>query len=627
MEIRGFIDLGADDAEEIASLIPKTGNKAPTPKKSDHSNGAKGGTLCLNMMDRKRKGKLRTWEFKIPPEGVDFYQAVMDLANDFNVKKLHKMSGSGAHSAGITSPELARKGISKANSSIYRPSSTTSNGSTGSGGDGTHERCKKCNTKSKWCLCDTSNESTGSGGDGRSRMDERLSMVAAGAEKMAFVGGKMVSWNDAPAATAEGGFVALSQRPAAIKLKQKLDAQNEIRNVFDLPPEQWKAFETPIKLYIEDEIRAAAFIPTELRKNLRLLEKHKPMYDDAMKDVRLDVVFPGMTNLLEEMQERVQARSAIEYAHNNGKPCQGKSQLQQVYNEGRGRVEKLYKMLLRSLAAQSNCKYIPAENKGVIRCFEKMGLKIEKKWDASCLTDIVRGALEMPAGALSKGKQALKILQGYDADESEHTPYHASKYFDIRIVDVKNRWNASTEGGWCDALITFYFTTDFNKHICEIQFVHEVMMNIRSKLDAHRAYGVFRSAFELLEATGSSTMLEGTIAVASGGGRGGGGGGGGSCSSGGVGGSISDRGGGGGGGRAAQGNSNPNIRAGRNQDGSDGGGAAALSGKTCAHISVNGMCTRPALRGSSLRCYDHTCQMESCTRVKSSAATYCDAHR
>jgi hypothetical protein len=520
-EIKGFIDLGADDAEERATLISQTGNEPPTPstivntspKKPGQRKIGKEGTLILNMTDRKRKGKTRPWEFKIPPAGTNFYQAVMDLANDFDVKKLYKVSGAGAQTAGITSPVVMRKGVAKAKGSIYRLSSTSSIGSTDSGANGPVERCTKCNLKKVFCMCGVSNEKRMG-----ANPKKRLSKGPTGAAS--------VEPTNAPAApvAAEGEFVALSQRPTAIALKRKLDSQNDIGNVFDLPPEQWKmSFEAPIKKYIEGEILAAAYIPKELQKHLRLLEEHKPMYDQTMEDVRVDPVFPGMTDLLEGMRERVQARSAIEYAHNNGKPCQRTSDFLQLYNEGR-QVDVLYTKLMENLARKSKCKYIPAENKGVIRCFEKMGLKIEKKWDASCLTDIVRGALEMPA--VGKGRLALKTFQGFDHEESgEPTAFVSGGLtlqeqieLNIHIVDVKNRWNVPTDGGWCDALITFYFHADANKHICEMQVVHEDMMSIRSEYKAHRAYGVFRSALELLEATGASIVLEGAIAVASGGG-------------------------------------------------------------------------------------------------------------
>jgi hypothetical protein len=493
------------------------------------------------MTDRKGKGK-DFKQFKIPAAGVNFYKAVLGVATDFSVKKLYKMAGgSDAHAAGITSPEITRKGITKRKGSIY-------------------ERCRKCNAKSQFCMCDRSN-------------------YAAGAEKMSNVGGKMLQTLavDPTSATVtapagKGEFVALSQRPKAIALKAKLDRQNALGNVFDLPPEQWKiSFETPIKLFIEDEIKEARLIPKELQNHLRLLEKHKKMYDQTMKDVRLDPVFPKLTALLEEVRERVQAKSATEYDLNGGKPYQSATELQQLYNEGR-EVEERYTKLMKSLARKSKCKYIPAPKKGVIRCYEKMGLKITQQWDASCLTDIVRGALEMPAGQVGKGKQALQILQGFARDEMEtDTAFESAlsqedaEELDIVIVDVKNRWNISTDGGWCDALVTFYFHTDINQHICEIQLVHEQMMSVRSEMDAHRAYGVYRSAFELLEATGESTVLE--------------------------------------------------------------------APKTCEQRTANGKCTRQALPGpSSLQCKNHTCKFahvgsaKICTNGKSSSATFCDAH-
>jgi hypothetical protein len=48
-------------------------------------------------------------------------------------------------------------------------------------------------------------------------------------------------------------------------------------------------------------------------------------------------------------------------------------------------------------------------------------------------------------------------------------------------------------------MINFYFATDPNRHICEIQFVHSHLMTARAGLGGHRVYGKGRAAAELLE--------------------------------------------------------------------------------------------------------------------------------
>lgn len=81
-------------------------------------------------------------------------------------------------------------------------------------------------------------------------------------------------------------------------------------------------------------------------------------------------------------------------------------------------------------------------------------------------------------------------------------------YEEIVLVGIKNRWAQPTPAGWGDTLITFYFATDPNKHICELQLVHERMFRVRSKWNAHKSYREVRTALELLEATGNSKLVE-----------------------------------------------------------------------------------------------------------------------
>jgi hypothetical protein len=114
----------------------------------------------------------------------------------------------------------------------------------------------------------------------------------------------------------------------------------------------------------------------------------------------------------------------------------------------------------------------------------------------------------MTSGAVGEGISMLKLLMGCDKDEREPglpgSVYAGTLKANIVITDVKNRWITPTDGGWCDAMITFYFADDVNQHICEIQLVHSQMMTVRKDLNAHKAYNVYRSAIELLEATRQS---------------------------------------------------------------------------------------------------------------------------
>jgi hypothetical protein len=75
----------------------------------------------------------------------------------------------------------------------------------------------------------------------------------------------------------------------------------------------------------------------------------------------------------------------------------------------------------------------------------------------------------------------------------------------LDIVRIKNRFKEPTSGGWSDTLINFRFSG--TAHICEIQFVHSQMMLVRKQMGAHFQYEQFRSASELLEATGHEDIV------------------------------------------------------------------------------------------------------------------------
>ena len=70
----------------------------------------------------------------------------------------------------------------------------------------------------------------------------------------------------------------------------------------------------------------------------------------------------------------------------------------------------------------------------------------------------------------------------------------------ITVVRVKDRFVATpTEGGWRDCQICFFLKSDPNKHVCELQVVHEHLYNSRATLPGHLVYGRIRNALEILD--------------------------------------------------------------------------------------------------------------------------------
>lgn len=73
----------------------------------------------------------------------------------------------------------------------------------------------------------------------------------------------------------------------------------------------------------------------------------------------------------------------------------------------------------------------------------------------------------------------------------------------ITIVGVKSRFaEASVAGEWRDVQIKFFFNSDANKHVCEIQIMHTFMKKVRERAGMHDTYENARNAIELLAATG-----------------------------------------------------------------------------------------------------------------------------
>ena len=53
-----------------------------------------------------------------------------------------------------------------------------------------------------------------------------------------------------------------------------------------------------------------------------------------------------------------------------------------------------------------------------------------------------------------------------------------------------------------DMMVSVRIKGDRNKHVCEIQFVHQSLLAVRKGMGGHAEYAVYRSAAELLEVHG-----------------------------------------------------------------------------------------------------------------------------
>jgi hypothetical protein len=141
---------------------------------------------------------------------------------------------------------------------------------------------------------------------------------------------------------------------------------------------------------------------------------------------------------------------------------------------------------------QEGChEEVPGTLKRMYRVIEKGVQRKENNttgeftFDISFACDLVRGMLVC---------RSFKVVA--DVLEALLALHKAGK---IVIVNLKNRFDVPSSGGWADAMVNFYFVSDDLRHICEIQVVHEDLLLARSGLGGHKIYNKCRNATEVLE--------------------------------------------------------------------------------------------------------------------------------
>jgi len=134
---------------------------------------------------------------------------------------------------------------------------------------------------------------------------------------------------------------------------------------------------------------------------------------------------------------------------------------------------------------------VQAPIKDVFRVIEKTAFETEenRRWNPRFIRDFVRGALVFSnPGAMSNMLMALEML--------------ASRRDAITILRVKDRFGSPTPMGWADCSLNFVFNDDPNRHICELQLIHNNLMLVRTKMGAHDGYDVFRTVTGLMDVLG-----------------------------------------------------------------------------------------------------------------------------
>ena len=170
-----------------------------------------------------------------------------------------------------------------------------------------------------------------------------------------------------------------------------------------------------------------------------------------------------------------------------GSMCQGMNHLSQLYMAA-AKIQPRFDEKLERIANASKGVFTKSPLKNLFRAVEKTVMKHSQDptlGRADNVYDIVRCMIEY--------KTMEDMMAGVRAlEECE----------DVTVLRVKDRFSAPTPGGWMDVMISVEIKGDENKHVCEIQFVHQSLLAVRKGMGGHAEYAVYRSAAELLEVHG-----------------------------------------------------------------------------------------------------------------------------
>ena len=281
----------------------------------------------------------------------------------------------------------------------------------------------------------------------------------------------------------------------------------------------------------------SSYTSTELLRNVYINNRsgHRGMYGASLNGIKVQPQYPSFMRRAEQLRQSIAARSRRRDSSPNEKLLKQKNghNVHQLYVTAH-RVRNKYDRLLEKLSLRTNATYMRAKMKKPLRVLEKAmvaettrcspqdsssssfsspsdDVTPTKPWNTGCVLDVVRGALSFTT--MNEMLMCLELLAATTTDEkglkeSKRCGWDAVAAGieeKLDIVRIKNRFHEPTSGGWADAMVNFRFAGE--DHVCEIQFVHAQMMLVRKQMGAHFEYEQFRSALELLEATGNERIV------------------------------------------------------------------------------------------------------------------------
>lgn len=209
-----------------------------------------------------------------------------------------------------------------------------------------------------------------------------------------------------------------------------------------------------------------------------------------------------------------QASQRAKEVHGNN-PAQVETRYDELAKQARA-VQSRHRRFLRSLAALTGGKPVDLPLKPDVRILIESGTAPGNlQWTCGMICDYVRGGIVSP-----KVVQMKLLLDLFLACSSLEKPLAKDaellgKNREAIVITAINdaMLSPTANGKWPITTINYYFADDVHRHICEVEFIHAAINNVRQEHGAETLYTQVRSAAELLRAVGL-TVLPAGYAVA-----------------------------------------------------------------------------------------------------------------
>jgi hypothetical protein len=155
------------------------------------------------------------------------------------------------------------------------------------------------------------------------------------------------------------------------------------------------------------------------------------------------------------------------------------------------KVSRRLDVLLAAVSMRNGSKFHATPRKGIVRACEKMCLASPSDdWQPQRLCDLTRGRIE--CSNFASMLNVICLLCDLDEElgnvsTNAYTRLKGAGRLSLReqivITRVEGRFDNPTPDGWADITLNFYFKTDPDKHIVEVQLVHA---ELYEQYDEHR---------------------------------------------------------------------------------------------------------------------------------------------